>query len=98
MTEMMQTLVVLEPGVLEIQETPVPEPGPGEVLARVRSVAICGTDAHLIRGDYPGFWPPAFPFIPGHEWAGALGALGPGAGALGWKGGDRACALADCGC
>src|SRR3954463_2688795 len=66
MTQTMQTLVVLEPDVLEIQEKPVPEPGPNEVLARVRSTAICGTDAHLIRGDYPGFWPPAFPFTPGH--------------------------------
>src|SRR3954468_20779387 len=86
----MQALVVLEPGVLEIQEKPVPEPGPGEVLARVRSTAICGTDAHLIHGDYPGFWPPAFPFTPGHEWAGELVALGPGTEALGWRGGERA--------
>jgi L-iditol 2-dehydrogenase len=89
MTDTMQTLVVLEPNVLEIQEKPVPEPGPGEVLARVRSTAICGTDAHLIRGDYPGFWPPAFPFTPGHEWAGEIVALGPGAEAFGWAVGDR---------
>jgi L-iditol 2-dehydrogenase len=89
MTRTMQALVVREPDVLEIQETPVPEPGRNEVLARVRSVAICGTDAHLIRGDYPGFWPPAFPFTPGHEWAGEIVALGPGAGAFGWKTGDR---------
>src|SRR3954464_2799489 len=85
----MQGLVVLEPNVLEIQEMPVPEPGHGEVLARVRSTAICGTDAHLIRGDYPGFWPPASPFTPGHEWAGEIVALGPGAEALGWKVSDR---------
>jgi L-iditol 2-dehydrogenase len=68
---------------------PVPEPGPNEVLARVRAVSICGTDAHLIRGDYPGFWPPAFPFIPGHEWAGEIVALGPGAERYGWQVGDR---------
>jgi len=72
---MMQALVVREPDVLDITELPVPEPGPNEVLARVRSVSICGTDAHLIRGDYPGFWPPAFPFTPGHEWAGEIVAL-----------------------
>ena len=41
-----------------------------EVLCRVKAVSICGTDSHLIAGDYPGFWPPAFPIIPGHEWAG----------------------------
>ena len=85
----MEALVVLEPSVLEIAEVPVPEPGPNEVLARVRAVSICGTDAHLIRGDYPGFWPPAFPFIPGHEWAGEIAALGPGAERFGWQVGDR---------
>ena len=89
MTDTMQALVVLEPGVLEIQEQPVPEPGPNEVLARVRSTSICGTDAHLINGDYPGFWPPAFPFTPGHEWAGDIVALGPGVAELGWAVGDR---------
>ncbi|MFD9330388.1 zinc-binding dehydrogenase [Streptomyces sp. NPDC060065] len=89
MAQMMKTLVVKEPNVLTIQETAVPEPGRNEVLARVRSVSICGTDAHLIRGDYPGFWPPAFPFTPGHEWAGEIVALGPGAEAFGWKVGDR---------
>ena len=89
MTETMQALVVREPNVLEIQEKPIPEPGRGEVLARVRSTAICGTDAHLIHGDYPGFWPPAFPFTPGHEWAGEIVALGPGAADFGWAVGDR---------
>jgi L-iditol 2-dehydrogenase len=85
----MEALVVVEPERFEIREVPVPEPGPNEVLARVRAVSICGTDAHLIHGDYPGFWPPAFPFIPGHEWAGEIAALGPGADRLGWKVGDR---------
>jgi L-iditol 2-dehydrogenase len=85
----MQALVVVEPNRLEIREVPVPTPGPNEVLARVRAVSICGTDAHIIRGDYPGFWPPAFPFIPGHEWAGEIVALGPGAERFGWAVGDR---------
>jgi L-iditol 2-dehydrogenase len=85
----MEALVVLEPNRFEIREVPVPAPGPNEVLARVRAVSICGTDAHLIRGDYPGFWPPAFPFIPGHEWAGEIVELGPGADKYGWQAGDR---------
>ncbi|HEY5495445.1 MAG TPA: zinc-binding dehydrogenase [Candidatus Limnocylindrales bacterium] len=89
MTATMEALVVLEPNKLEIQEVPIPTPGPNEVLARVRAVSICGTDAHLVRGDYPGFWPPAFPFIPGHEWAGEIAVLGPGAELFGWKVGDR---------
>jgi L-iditol 2-dehydrogenase len=85
----METLVVTEPNRLEIQQVPVPEPGPNEVLARVRAVSICGTDAHLVRGDYPGFWPPSFPFTPGHEWAGEIAVLGPGAERFGWAVGDR---------
>jgi L-iditol 2-dehydrogenase len=85
----MQALVVLGPNRLEVQEVPIPTPGRNEVLARVRAVSICGTDAHLIRGDYPGFWPPSFPFIPGHEWAGDIVELGPGADLYGWNAGDR---------
>jgi L-iditol 2-dehydrogenase len=85
----MQALVVLAPEKFEIQEVPVPEPGPMEVLCRVKAVSICGTDSHLIAGDYPGFWPPAFPIIPGHEWAGEIVALGAGADKAGWAVGDR---------
>lgn len=89
MPDTMEALVVREPNVLEIQQIPVPQPGQNEVLARVRSVSICGTDAHLIHGDYPNFWPPAFPFTPGHEWAGEIVALGADADKYGWKVGDR---------
>lgn len=89
MTDTMEALIVQSPNVLNIETKPVPQPGPNEVLARVRATSICGTDSHLIRGDYPGFWPPAFPFTPGHEWAGDIVALGPGAGDYGWQVGDR---------
>ena len=89
MTDTMQALVVLEPERFEIQAVPIPEPGPMEVLCRVKAVSICGTDSHLIAGDYPGFWPPAFPIIPGHEWSGEIVKLGPGAEKAGWKIGDR---------
>jgi len=89
MPSTMQALVLSEPNSMAIREVPIPVPGPNEVLARVRAVSICGTDAHLIRGDYPGFWPPSFPFIPGHEWAGEIAALGEGAERYGWKVGDR---------
>jgi L-iditol 2-dehydrogenase len=85
----MRALIILEPSRFEIREVPVPVPGADEILARVRAVSICGTDAHLIRGDYPGFWPPAFPFIPGHEWAGEIVGLGPGAERFGFAVGDR---------
>lgn len=85
----MKALVVTEPNVMSVEDVPEPEPGPFEVKCRVRAVTICGTDAHLLAGDYPGFWPPGYPFIPGHEWAGDIVELGPGAEALGWAVGDR---------
>lgn len=87
----MKGLVVSEPNVFSIEDIPKPSPGTNEVLARVRAVSICGTDAHLIAGDYPGFWPPSFPFTPGHEWAGEIVEVGEGAAALGWSVGDRVC-------
>jgi L-iditol 2-dehydrogenase len=85
----MEALVVLKPNLFEMQEVPTPKPGRNEVLARVRAVAICGTDVHLVQGDYPGFWPLSFPFTPGHEWAGEIVAIGAGAELHGWKIGDR---------
>jgi L-iditol 2-dehydrogenase len=87
--ETMEALVVTEPNRFEIRQVAIPTPGPNEVRARVRAVSICGTDAHLVRGDYPGFWPPAFPFVPGHEWAGEIVELGPGAERFGFAVGDR---------
>lgn len=85
----MKALVVTEPNVFSIEDVAEPEPEDFEMKCRVRAVTICGTDSHLLRGDYPGFWPPAFPFIPGHEWAGEIVALGEGAELLGWRVGDR---------
>src|SRR3990170_2217475 len=85
----MKALVVTEPNRFSIEEVPVLSPGAYELLCRVMAVKICGTDSHLMRGDYAGFWPPGFPFIPGHEWSGEVVELGPGAELLGWKTGDR---------
>ena len=61
----MKALVVLEPNRVEIQDVPTPTPGPNEVLARVRAVSICGTDVHLVRGDYPGLLAAQLPVHPG---------------------------------
>lgn len=85
----MQALVLSGPDDFEVREVSTPTPGPMEVLCRVRAASICGTDSHLIAGHYPGFWPPAYPIIPGHEWAGEIVELGAGAEMAGWAVGDR---------
>jgi alcohol dehydrogenase, propanol-preferring len=63
---------------LEIREVPIPEPGPGQVLIRMRASGVCHTDIHAANGDWP--VKPAPPFIPGHEGVGIITGLGPGAG------------------
>lgn len=83
-------------GTFEIQEVPVPPPGPNEVLCRIGAVAICGSDPEIIRGDLAGSWPPAYPFIAGHEWSGTVVAVGPGV--QDFKPGDRVAGEAHKGC
>jgi L-iditol 2-dehydrogenase len=94
----MDALVVHEPNRFAVEDVPRPEPGRHEVLCKVHAVAICGTDPHIIRGDYPGFWPKSFPFIPGQEWAGEVVELGPGTEELGWRAGQRVAGTSHAGC
>lgn len=94
----MDALVVHAPNQFSVEQVAVPSPGPYEALCRVRAVAICGTDTHIINGDFPGFWPPAMPFTPGHEWAGDIVALGPSAELFGWQVGDRVAGSSHAGC
>ncbi|MBO4208773.1 alcohol dehydrogenase catalytic domain-containing protein [Micromonospora echinofusca] len=61
---------------LEVQERPVPEPGPGEVLVRIEASGLCHTDIHAARGDWP--VKPTPPFVPGHEGVGIVERVGPG--------------------
>lgn len=83
----MQALVLTSPGEFEIQEVSVPVPGLYEVLCRIRGVAICGSDPEIVRGGLAGTWPPSYPFIPGHEWAGEVVAVGENV--LNFEIGDR---------
>src|SRR5262249_57409825 len=69
---------------LQLEELPVPRPGPGELLVRVEACGVCPTDARkyaigVSDGEYP--------FNPGHEWVGVVEATGPEAD--GWAPGDR---------
>lgn len=75
--ETMQAVVVTAPNEFSLKEVPTPLPTGDEVLCRVRAVAICGTDPKILRGSYPGMWPPSYPFIIGHEWSGNVVALSP---------------------
>ncbi|HWF50217.1 MAG TPA: alcohol dehydrogenase catalytic domain-containing protein [Solirubrobacteraceae bacterium] len=86
---MMRALVVDGPHTFSVRDVERPRPGPYEVLCRVRATAICGTDPHIIAGEFPGFWPKDWPLIPGHEWCGEIVELGEGAAALGWSTGTR---------
>jgi propanol-preferring alcohol dehydrogenase len=62
-------------GPLRLTERPVPEPGPGELLIKVRCCGVCRTDLHLAEGDLP----PKRPDVtPGHEVVGEVTAAGPG--------------------
>jgi L-iditol 2-dehydrogenase len=74
----MKALVLPAPGRFEIRDLQVPRPGMQEVLCRIRAVAICGSDPELVHGGLAGYWPPSYPFVPGHEWAGEVVATGPG--------------------
>ena len=85
----MQAMVLHGPNNFSIDEVPVPQPGPLELLCRVDAAMICGTDPHIIKGEYPGFWPKEFPQILGHEWAGTIVACGDGAEKFGFAPGDR---------
>jgi len=82
----MQAAVVKEFGKpLVIQEVPVPTPGPGQALVEIIATGVCHTDLHAAEGDWP--VKPTPPFIPGHEGAGVVVALGEGVTHL--KVGDR---------
>lgn len=62
-----------EPGKIEVRDVPMPAPGAGEVVVRVRNCGICGSDLHFYSGHFP---PPAV--CPGHEISGQVAAVGPG--------------------
>lgn len=59
-----------------LQDRPIPEPGPGQVLVRLEACGLCHTDIHAMRGDWP--VKPGLPFIPGHEGVGIVERVGEG--------------------
>lgn len=79
----MKALVFRGPGKIGIEEVPIPKPGPGEAVIRVTLTTICGTDLHILKGEYP--VKPGL--IIGHEPVGLIHELGIGV--TGYKIGDR---------
>lgn len=75
MSETMRAAVVHELGApLSIDTRPVPTPGPFDALVKVEYSGVCHTDLHAAHGDWP--VKPTPPFVPGHEGAGTVVAVG----------------------
>ncbi|MFM9107361.1 MAG: zinc-binding dehydrogenase [Chloroflexota bacterium] len=72
----MQAAVFYAPGDVRIEDIPVPEPGPGEVLIRIRRALTCGTDLKIYRRGHPTILQ-RVPTPFGHEFAGDIAAVGP---------------------
>ena len=94
--DMMKAVVLLGPNEFEVQDVPIPVPGESEVLCKIHAVAICGSDPKFIRGEAKGKWPPSYPFIIGHEWAGEVVAVSKSVKSL--KIGQRVSGEAHSGC
>jgi 2-desacetyl-2-hydroxyethyl bacteriochlorophyllide A dehydrogenase len=69
----MRAVVIEGPGDFRVDTAPDPSPAPDEVIVEVGACGICGTDLHIIDGEFP---PTTYPIIPGHEFAGRIVAAG----------------------
>lgn len=74
--EQMRALVLRGPDDWTLERVSTPDLDDVEnVICAVKAVSICGTDPKIFAGHIDG-WPPDYPFIPGHEWAGEVVAVG----------------------
>ena len=79
----MRSVQLVAPRTLELRDMPMaPDPGPGEVLVRVRAVGVCGSDMHWYLEGGIGEVRAVYPQVLGHEPAGEIVAAGPGAGSF----------------
>jgi threonine dehydrogenase-like Zn-dependent dehydrogenase len=79
----MRATVFVEPNRIELQERPVPSVGPLDALVRITTTTICGTDVHILKGEYP----VRSGLIIGHEPVGVIEKLG--AAVQGYQEGQR---------
>lgn len=75
MSATMRQVLVAGLGDVTVVDSPVPEPGPGQVRVAITYAGICGSDTHAVAGHHP-LLPP--PYLPGHEMVGVVETAGPG--------------------
>jgi 2-desacetyl-2-hydroxyethyl bacteriochlorophyllide A dehydrogenase len=64
--------VITGVGAVEVAEVPDPTPGPRQVVVEVAACGLCGTDLHILQGEFA----PTLPVVPGHEFAGVIAEIG----------------------
>lgn len=84
----MRAAVIKSVGEIGVESVDEAAPGPRQAVVQVAAVGLCGTDLHILQGEFA----PSLPLIPGHEFAGVVVATGPGV----WRGRVRGHAGCDC--
>ncbi len=90
MTAMMKAAVFVDKGRIELADKPIPDVGPNDALVRITTTTICGTDVHILKGEYP----VAKGLTVGHEPVGVIEKLGSAV--QGYTEGQRVIAGAIC--
>src|SRR6516162_3507218 len=99
----MRAAIFVEPGRIVLDEKPIPAPGPLDAVLKITTTTICGTDIHILKGEYP----VAKGLTIGHEPVGVIAKLGSAvrgyregqrviAGAITPSGYSNACLAGDC--
>ncbi|WP_030686564.1 zinc-dependent alcohol dehydrogenase family protein [Streptomyces sp. NRRL B-1347] len=68
----MKAAIIESVGTAVVGEVPDPVPGPRDVVVEVAACGLCGTDLHILQGEFA----PTLPVVPGHEFAGTVVAVG----------------------
>jgi D-arabinose 1-dehydrogenase-like Zn-dependent alcohol dehydrogenase len=68
----MKAALVESVGEVALTTVPDPTPGPRDVVVEVAACGLCGTDLHILQGEFA----PSLPLVPGHEFAGEIVAVG----------------------
>src|SRR6201986_1638206 len=68
----MRAAVIADVSTVEIATVEDPVPGPGQVVVKVAACGLCGTDLHIMQGEFA----PKLPIIPGHEFSGLVSGFG----------------------